>query len=486
MAVNVIGLRKIAPVLPRLDALRLSPDNRYVITSRLDGIVRKRLLVNGNLMASSFPQSHLFNPNISICQTKKVMMISNDHYCTLLDLESMRNECSWKTYPFNRVCSARSCFSANGEKIITVYDSFISVRYPNKDSHQNRTLPILYLGSTIKGVIWKCICVTPDGQYMCCTKEECDNNTTIWVISLSNGCIHYQMYIKDAFETFVLSPDGKHIAYVNYKGNMGVVRHWAKNKKFTKECVKIYNTDLLLKDLGNDGIVSICIAPDNKHIVGGSIEGRVYVVNFFTRQVILDSPIFKTLVVDVCVTKNNQYIVCGSQLGGVFIFLNPCLTMKQNAAIKIQSWIRQCRKVRTYRSTIWRIQQIQRMYRKCHQPFFRLKKKVNLLTHRLKQMKKYIPGGEITCPIGLHTISDPVFNPCDGKLYERKYLLAALVNKQSCPTTRKPLTGFYEVNELARYFDHVEYLKERLNTLERENTLLKINLKKLIKRKHPT
>ena len=63
---------------------------------------------------------------------------------------------------------------------------------------------------------------------------------------------------------------------------------------------------------------------------------------------------------------------------------------------------------------------IQKTFRGCSKPVFALKKNLRKSQANTQQIVlKYVPGGQITCPITNDKILEPVLNMCDNKLYTR-------------------------------------------------------------------
>lgn len=77
---------------------------------------------------------------------------------------------------------------------------------------------------------------------------------------------------------------------------------------------------------------------------------------------------------------------------------------------------------------------IQRAFRSCHKELFYLRKRVR------RVVRRFVPGGSLTCPITRADIADPVLNLCDGNLYDTAALMQwESLGNRTCPTTRKPL-----------------------------------------------
>ena len=106
---------------------------------------------------------------------------------------------------------------------------------------------------------------------------------------------------------------------------------------------------------------------------------------------------------------------------------------------------------------------IQAGFRACNRTAFALRKTLKLTT------TKYIPGRSVRCPITKVDIADPVFNVCDGKLYEKQALATWMLRSDVCPTTRRQPLEYVPLDSISsRLLQQREQIAQLLQALKDE------------------
>ena len=136
------------------------------------------------------------------------------------------------------------------------------------------------------------------------------------------------------------------------------------------------------------------------------------------------------------------------------IFLHRVRTVN-----RIRAWYRMCTEYWSFQHIKDCICRIQRAYRGCNRVVFSLRKRNKYIVER------FVPGKSLVCPITSDTISSPVINMCDGRLYEASALTKWRKTKNTCPTTRKSPLKYVSVHKVNV---HIDGLQKQIVDLRKE------------------
>ena len=122
---------------------------------------------------------------------------------------------------------------------------------------------------------------------------------------------------------------------------------------------------------------------------------------------------------------------------------------KHRAAVHIQKHVWRYLYQRLFRSQQQMAQRIQQAFRATNRTVFALQKQLRKALRAQQHMLKYVPKGDIVCPITHCVIQEPVMNLLDNRLYERKALQQWLKTHNTCPTTRQDNVEWVQLDRIS-------------------------------------